>query len=116
MRKLAAVRAALLVRSLSAKTNKTNELAAVRSCAPLCHRLALSGARTHHLAVGALGWMVAASLTGPALAADLSAAPSRPAPAVPYAFSWAGSYLGVNLGGAWSSLDLQATSLGSGSF
>jgi outer membrane immunogenic protein len=60
--------------------------------------------------------MVAASLTAPALAADLSAAPSRPAPAVPYAFSWAGSYLGVNLGGAWSSLDLQATSLGSGSF
>jgi outer membrane immunogenic protein len=114
MRKLAAARAALLVRSLSAKTNdKTNDLTDVRSRAPLCHSLALSGARTHHLVAGALGWMVAASLTAPAAGADLSAAPARPAPAVPYAFSWAGSYLGVNLGGAWSSLDLQATSLGS---
>jgi outer membrane immunogenic protein len=37
-------------------------------------------------------------------------------PVVPYEFSWAGSHVGVNLGGTWNGLDLQASSLGSGSF
>jgi outer membrane immunogenic protein len=59
--------------------------------------------------------MVAASLAAPALAADLSAPPARRAPGVPYEFNWAGSHVGVNLGGAWNGFDLQASSLGRGS-
>jgi outer membrane immunogenic protein len=115
MHKLAAAAAALLsVRSLLAKTGDVPD---DRSRAPLCRSPALSGVRIHHLAAGALGWMVVVSLTAPALAADLSAAPVRQAPVVvPNEFSWAGSHIGVNLGGAWNGLDLQAASLGSGSF
>jgi outer membrane immunogenic protein len=113
MRKLAAARAALLsVRPLSATTD---ELAAARSRAPLCRSPALPGLRAHRFA-GALGWMIALSLTAPALAADLSVSPARRAPVVPHEFSWAGSHVGVNLGGAWNGLDMQASSLGSGSF
>jgi outer membrane immunogenic protein len=107
MRKLAAAKAALLsARSLSATTGD-------RSRASLCRNPA--GVRTR-LAVGALGWMVAVSLTAPALAADLSESPAQRAPIVPYSeYSWAGGHLGVNLGGAWNGFDLQASSLGSGS-
>jgi outer membrane immunogenic protein len=111
MRKLAVARAAIpSTRSPSVAADDP----AARSRAVPCRSLARPHARIQCLA-GVSGLLVAASFAAPAPAADLSAPALRRTPAVPYEFSWAGSHVGVNLGGAWNGLDLRASSLGSGS-
>src|ERR1700761_4574835 len=60
--------------------------------------------------------MVATGLATRAPAADMSVPAASRTSAAPAEFSWAGSHLGVNLGGTWNGFDLQALSLGSGSF
>jgi outer membrane immunogenic protein len=111
MRKLAVARAA---RPSMRSPEAADPAAATHPGASLGRGLVLPAVGTGRLAA-VLAGMVVASLAAPALATDLSVPPSRRAPVVPHEFSWAGSHVGVNLGGAWNGLDLQASSLGSAS-
>src|SRR5262245_58712717 len=55
-----------------------------------------------------LGAMIAGAIAGPSLAADLPAPMPMPAKApavVVPAFSWTGSYAGLNIGYAWTTTD-----------
>lgn len=52
-----------------------------------------------------LGIMLATALTGPALAADLSY-PMKAPPSYAPAFSWTGTYVGANVGGAWGTFHM----------
>jgi outer membrane immunogenic protein len=69
--------------------------------------------RTIALGLGAAVGLIALIGT-PALAADLGRPPPAPvyAPPAPLPYVWTGCYLGANIGGAWSNLDVTNVSTG----
>ncbi len=58
-----------------------------------------------------LGAILAGAVAGPGFAADLPPAMPMKAPAYVPAFSWTGSYVGVNVGGAWTNTDFDPSTM-----
>jgi outer membrane immunogenic protein len=57
-----------------------------------------------------LSWIIAGAIAGPGLAADLPVAVET-APPIATPFSWSGTYVGLNVGGAWGSFNFDPTTM-----
>jgi outer membrane immunogenic protein len=56
-----------------------------------------------------LSFMIAGAIAEPGLAADLPVAVKAPPPPAVAPFTWAGTYIGGNLGGAWGNFNIDPT-------